>query len=151
MNRVSTSEQIFGEINQIAEQPLGIIIFGLDCKCKYRVMRLCAEKIRRCILCHSARGAHAILKNGLNAAIDVLGKESDTCEKRREVASNLKEYGAKTVVGICIRDSDGDIGYRAAREEITEIRDASDKTSSSEYDGIDYLIVIDSKTTPTPQ
>lgn len=153
MNRVSTSEQIFREINQIAKQPLGIVVFGVDCKCKHAILRLCADKVERCIPCQSTRGASVVLKNGLNAVVDVLEKDSDTCDKRREMASILKEYGAKTVVGICIRNSNGDVGSRAAREEMVERQNATDEAKSpKDYDGIDYLIVIDSKDpAPAPQ
>lgn len=146
MNRVGTSEQIFREINQIAKQPLGIVVFGMDCKCKHVAMRLCADKVRRCISCQSIRGASVVLKNGLNSVVDVLEKDSDACDKRREMASILKEHGAKTVVGICVRNTNGDAGFRAAHEEMVERQNATDETKSSkDYDGIDCLIVIDSK------
>lgn len=148
MDRVCTSEQIFDEIDRIAERPMGIVVFGVDCKCKRKIMWLCAERIRHCIPCQTTRGANAVLKNGLNAIINMLEKDSDTCEKRSEVASTLKEHGAKTVVGICIRNRFGDSGSRITHDETFGGLNAVDETKSSRNqnrDGLDYLVVIDSK------
>lgn len=145
-NRVSTSKQIFAEINKIAEQPLGIIVFGVNCRCKHRIMRLCADRINKCIACQSTRGAKVVLKNGFNAAIDAPEQESDTSEKRGDIVSKLRAFGAKTVIGICVCGNHGDAGYKIVCEETARKTD-----STEDHKNLDYLIIINAKITYTPQ
>lgn len=102
--RVSTPEQIFGEIKTKVAQPVGIILFGADCDFKRAVLHIMLEKLQGRVYCFADVPDDDALMSALQEyPVVVAMLDSDKSgkgEARRALIEKMYRFGARTVVGV---------------------------------------------------
>ncbi len=150
INRVSTSERIFDKINNEMAQPVGIVLFGADCELKDDVLMNCQREISNLVGYGDVVSASIIcrLGSGQSVMVAMNGDLSSDREQRHRVVTALRDFGAKSVVGIYTKvDDPRDDKYyrtletRAKRREVEQCIEML-RQSPPTADGLDYLLVV---------
>lgn len=105
--RVSTTEEVFAKINSLP-QPVGIVVFGADCELKDDVLMECQRRVS-----NLASGYRDVISAsiicGFNAGQSIMvAMDSDMSgdrKQRHRIVTTLRDFGAKSVVGIYVKYS----------------------------------------------
>lgn len=106
-SRVSTPERIFYDIQNKMAQPVGVMLFGSDCRFKNEVYNECSVQLPGIATNteEDLRSTNMVsLRQPLSEGRSVLAvldsEASISRECRHQVVVGLREMGAKSVVGI---------------------------------------------------
>lgn len=106
INRVSTPERIIRKIKEGMAQPVGIILFGVDCDFKNEVLEMLVEELPGFYHLRITRAVVLInaFKERYNETLIVLNTDESVVKGLRQgLAEAMSDVGAKTVVGIYAR------------------------------------------------
>ena len=104
-SRVSRPGHIFGRIKTEYSQPVGIIVFGVDCDFKQEVVEE-AEKWLAGLYCYRGVPSKAILMDAFKRnhypSVAVILNTEDSCsvQLRHQIVEMMQEAGAMSTVGI---------------------------------------------------
>ena len=143
IRRLDQDENILKEINIIA-RPVGILLFGADGELKNEVRDKILDKISHIGEVYEFGESKDLsqLQKSLKARDNVLVIMDNHTSRRhmhREAAAKeLRIFGARIVVGVCVRYTSGSLrdGDRIETDIQLQFH------PSTIYDGLDYLIVV---------
>ncbi len=106
INRISTPERIIRKIKEGMAQPVGIVLFGVDCDFKNEVLEMLFEGLS-CFYYHRIPRATVLtssFKGCSNEILVVLNTDESVAKGLRQgLTEAMSDVGAKTVVGIYAR------------------------------------------------
>lgn len=153
ISRVSTPERVLEKIKEDLARPVGIILFGVDCDFKKEVIKALTTEFGDDLVCDTYVGAttrhmQQSFEASRNYMIDLNSADSANHDVRHQCVLNLKNFGAKCVVGV----------YAKARQiskiVVPPLTNATKQTkfnnqicaiedSNPTPEGLDYLITIE--------
>ncbi len=149
IRRVSTSERIFNKIKEEMAQPVGIVLFGVDCDFKNEVLDAMVEELRGFARYYTKAPDTATLvraiKTNLAVVVTLNSDESSMHSLRHELVKTMRNAGAETVVGIYAKVDKEPIRPLVSSLEKVEFnkRVAAVEQSNPTADGLDYFIVVE--------
>lgn len=151
IRRVSTPERIFSKIKEMA-QPVGIVLFGVDCDFKNEVLDTMVEELRGFARYYTTAPDTATLVRaikGHSAVVVALNSdESSTHGLRHELVKVMRNAGAETVVGIYAKAKKKPIPFGKATISAAKDRRVNQQIDAIEQsnpnaDGLDYFVVVE--------
>ncbi len=148
INRVSTPERIFDKIKTEMARPVGIVIFGADCKLKDEVVNKTVSNLPGLATSTNAAPTPTLVRHIQNhdiVAVILTPEESAIHGLRHELVKVMRNAGAKTVVGIYAKAKKYSpkaltrLPYASAVNQQSQAIEQSNPTA----DGLDYFIVVE--------
>lgn len=155
ISRVSTPERILEKIKKELAQPVGIILFGADCDFKKEVVKTFTTEFGDDLACDTYAGTtmrHIQQSFGAsrNYMIDLDSTDSASHDIRHQCVLNLRNLGARSVVGIYIKAREiSEITVPPLSNAVkqskfnNQIHAIEDSKPTSE--GLDYLITVEER------
>lgn len=148
IGRVSTPEHIFDKLKRRVAQPVGIIVFGVDCDSKSETV----EKAEQAF----GDSAHYLFKAPDTATlVRVVGdypltvvtlnsEESSMHDLRHELVKLMRNAGVKTVAGLYVKEKRVPIRPLISSLEKVEFNKqiTAIEQSNPTADGLDYFVVV---------
>lgn len=112
-NEIVDPKQLFSDILYRSKLPIGVVVFDAEGSLRNEIRQECAERLPSLgALGNRSKGvrtvseAGEIIKRGGNALLVMDGLSSAHHDSRHNAITSLRNYGAKTIVGIFAEQDD---------------------------------------------
>lgn len=155
IRQVSTSERIFDKIKEEMARPVGIVLFGADCEFKNEVREAFLARFGRGLVWDYYRSTttariETVFRIGDSFIIMLDSNESADHNVRHRLVQNLRNLGAKTVIGVYAKVKyprkipTSGLSLEARQRRLAQAKCINTlKHNPPTADGLDYFIVVE--------